>query len=491
VLPTIAALFERLEACGVQYCHWKSNWVLEETLDAQTDVDLLVRRQDAPAFRAVLEKLGFRPAIEVGLPPFPSVEHHLALDEAERAIVHVHAYYRVISGDSLTKNYHLPLEEMLLADARRDGAVRIPPKGAELVVFVLRMSLKHATLAELSLLLRSWDDVRREAAWLATDEARSEASSLLPVWLPGFGADLFARALDALLAPAPLWRRVILARRVRAKLRPFARRGRVGSWSAGVRAFASRAVYHVRGSRKRLTPGGGGAVIAFVGPEATGKSTMLAETESWLGRYFTVRRVHAGKPSSTLLTVLPNVFLPALRSLLPAQRSTRVVERRLSSDGPDGPRGAFPLLFGIRSMLLAHDRKVLLTRAFAEAANGTIVLCDRYPSAEGRGPDGPQLGPCGQAGNGGRIRRWLVEREAHLYQMIPPPDLVIYLTASLDTTLARNKQREKVEPDDYLRSRHSRSSQLEFERAPVRTIDADRPLDELVAEIRQVVWATL
>ena len=43
----------------------------------------------------------------------------------------------------------------------------------------------------------------------------------------------------------------------------------------------------------------GGVVVAFVGSEACGKSTLLAATEHWLRPQFAVRRVHAGKPPST------------------------------------------------------------------------------------------------------------------------------------------------------------------------------------------------
>jgi thymidylate kinase len=492
VLPTLSMLFERLDARNVRYCHWKSNWVLAETLAAETDIDLLVKREDAQAFRAVIDELGFRPAIEAGVPPFPSVEHHLALDEAEGAIIHVHAYYRVISGESLTKNYRLPLEEMLLANVTRAGPVTVPRKGAELVIFVLRMSLKHATLAELTLLLRGWDDVRREASWLATDEARHEARELLAAWLAVFSVELFDQALDGLLDPAPLWRRIVLGRRVRSELRQFARRGRLRAWAAGARAFTGRAMYRARGTRKGLTLGEGGAVIAFVGAEATGKSTVLEEIEGWLGRYLTIQRVHAGKPPGTPLTVVPNLLLPLLRSLLPRQRSTRVAERRHSAGcKPSGSREDFPLLFGIRSVLLAHDRKVLLTRAFGSAGNGSIVLCDRYPSTNDAGPDGPQLSPPGGIATGGRFRRWLMERETRLYRTIVPPDLVIYLVAPLETTLERNRNREKVEPEEYVRSRHERSSHLRFEGVPVRKIRTDRPLDEVLAEIRKLVWEAL
>ena len=491
MLATLSALFERLNDSEVRYCHWKSNWILAETLEGKTDVDLLVGRQDAASLRTILRDLGFRPAVEQGAAPFPSVEHYHALDEASGALVHVHAYYRVISGGSLAKNYHLPLEEMLLENVRREGIVNVPSKGSELVVFVLRMCLKHATLTELALLARDWEKVRLEAAWLSTDAACAEAAALLPIWLPGVDVRLFMSALDALRMRESLRRRVALGRRLRAQLRPFARRGRMRAWLAEERSFADRGRYRFRGARKGLTPATGGAVIAFVGAEATGKSTMLEQVERWLGAHYTVHRVHAGKPPTTPLTVIPSLLLPVLRSLLPEQRSTKVSARHASGDERDPTNEPFPLLFGVRSVFLAHDRRALLIRAYADSANGAIVLADRYPSVERGALDGAQLGHLEMPSTGGSVRRWMADLEARLYRDIPPPDLVIRLTAPLDVTLERNKTRAKSEPEDYVLLRHARSSNLEFERVRVEDVDTDRPLSESILEIRRLIWEAL
>jgi thymidylate kinase len=149
------------------------------------------------------------------------------------------------------------------------------------------------------------------------------------------------------------------------------------------------------------------------------------------------------------------------------------------------------MLFGIRSVLLAHDRRALLTRAYASAANGAIVLSDRYPSIERGALDGAQLGHDHSSVSGGTARRRLAAVEARLYRDIPPPDLVVYLTAPLDVALERNRWRGKFEPESYLLSRHTRSSNLEFGRALVRRVDTDRPLDEVSSEIRRIIWAAL
>ena len=245
------------------------------------------------------------------------------------------------------------------------------------------------------------------------------------------------------------------------------------------------------GARKGMTPGNGGMTIAFVGSEATGKSTLLAETKRWLGEHFTVKQVHAGKPKPTVLSFVPAFFVPLLRTLLPHQRSTRV-EQRVAEEVAEKPSsGRFPMMFGIRSALLAYDRCALLTKVGGRAANGTIVLCDRYPSAVSGAPDSPQLSHLPVPGGRCSVRRLLARLETRLYRQIPPPDLVIYLTAPLEVTMKRNAERSKVEPEDYVRRRHARSCALDFGNTPVYRINTDQPFDETVREVRQAIWNAL
>lgn len=483
MLPTIEALIETLNDERIRYCHWKSNWALAETLMGKTDIDLLVHQRDARRFREILKRGGFVPA---GVSPFPSLEHHHALDGETGAIVHVHAYYQVITGESLAKNYRLPVEDMLLENIRREGIINVPVMGAELIIFVLRMLVKHTTVIELTLLARQRNAVRREAAWLLTDAAFEQATELLRNWLPQVDAQLFRQAFEALRQPAPLWRRIIIGYRVRGRLRSFARRSELQARWVEAKQFAGLVRQRLAGSSKKLTPAGGGAVFAFVGSEATGKSTILSEIEHWLGQHFTVRRIHAGKPPSTWLTFIPHRLLPALRALFPNHRSTRVAVRNVGSDEPPGS-----ILFAVRSVMLAYERRALLTRAFAWSEEGTIVLSDRYPSARTGAPDSPQLMHLPSPSGHLSLSRWLAGVEARLYNEIPAPNLVIYLTAPLEVTLARNEARDKTEAEDYVRFRHSLSSNPQFDGTVVHPINTDQPLDASVREIKQAIWDEL
>ena len=223
-------------------------------------------------------------------------------------------------------------------------------------------------------------------------------------------------------------------------------------------------------------------MIAFVGSEATGKSTILNEIGTWLGQNRRVQRIHAGKPPSTILTFVPHSLLPALRAMFPEQRSLRVGAR--NEETPDAPDQVYPFMFGLRSVMLAYERRALIKRARAWAAGGTIVLSDRFPSCA---PDGPQLSRLSTDSSRGSPRRWLASLEAHLYHDIPPPDLVIQLTAPLEVTLARNAAREKKEPEDYVRLRHALSSNIQFDGAVVHQIDTDRPLEAVLRDVKEAI----
>ncbi|MGH2539336.1 MAG: hypothetical protein ACRDGK_02325 [Actinomycetota bacterium] len=223
-------------------------------------------------------------------------------------------------------------------------------------------------------------------------------------------------------------------------------------------------------------------LIAFVGSEASGKSTIIDEMARRLsghGGHGGVVRIHAGKPPSTALTFAPHALLPALRTVFPEQRTTHVEAHDRGSSG-----GSVPTLFAVRSVMLAYERRALLARAARRSAQGAIVLCDRFPSSRNGAPDGPQLGDLLERGG---VRGRLASMEARCYRDIAAPDLVVHLTAPLGVTLARNASRDKHEPEDYVRRRHSAASALEFDGVTVERVDTDRPLEETARAVEHAI----
>src|SRR5207247_9374394 len=120
---------------GVRYCQWHINRALARAVRGETDLDLFVHRGDAARFRSIVEGAGFRPTTSSG---YPSIANYYGLDEESGKRIDLHVYYRVVTGATI-KNYHLPVESMLLEGARpTEDGVYLPARSAALVLFVIR-----------------------------------------------------------------------------------------------------------------------------------------------------------------------------------------------------------------------------------------------------------------------------------------------------------------------------------------------------------------
>ena len=102
----------------------------------------------------------------------------------------MHAYFQVVSGDSLVKSYRLPIEELLLQQTRYLDGVRIPTPEAELVLFALRIALKHTGPIEILMANRHYREVSRELGWLREEDAE-RAEALCTTWFPTIDPPLF------------------------------------------------------------------------------------------------------------------------------------------------------------------------------------------------------------------------------------------------------------------------------------------------------------
>ncbi|MDX1474631.1 MAG: hypothetical protein R3309_10715, partial [Reinekea sp.] len=299
------------------------------------------------------------------------------------------------------------------------------------------------------------------------------------------------KCISALKSTTSLTYRIQLAYRLRSQLKPYTRHSSIQARYTGLKKFSTMAYRRLTRTKKGMVSHTGGLLIAFVGPEATGKSTLIDEISHWLGKYFYIERIHAGKPKSTTLSIIPNQLLPALRLLLPEQKSGRVEVRYKSDKTGENSEKVFPILFAVRSVLLAFDRRSLLINAYRQSANGAIVLCDRYPSKRSGVADSPQLLHFPLSRSQHPLKYLLARLEKRLYEEIPPPDLVILLQVPVEVAIKRNRLRSKTEPEDYLRLRHAQSSNLEFENTPVYKINTDQHLDETVLEIKKIIWNML
>ena len=497
-------LFDRLRAEGVRYCHWKGNAELAEALAGEKDLDLFVLRSDRLRLRAALTDLGFKEAGPRFGTATAGVSHFYAFDEKQDAWAHVHLYDRLATGERFVESHVLPFEEMLLAGAEVQHGVRVPTAEADLVCTVIRSGLRAASLPDALHMRANAEREREKLEWLVRRADLEAARGLLGAQPCNVPPHLFDALLEEFrrTTPRPL-HRLRLSWVLRSALRSFRLQGPLArAWRyAGFGWAQLRRRVGVR--RRDRSLHAGGALIAFTGPEATGKSTLVADATTWLGEHLAVRTLHAGKPGATLLTAPVHALLPLLRLRVPGLRTTRL-ERRDEGVGGEGENGeagvsrwsgGAGLVFGLRCVMLAWERRRLLLRAHASARAGDIVICDRYPSDRIGAMDSPRLDP-EQPGRGrlGPLTRGLARLEARLYGDIPPPDLVLRLTVPIALARIRNEERMKSDKEDdaYVAWRHLRNQPWQRAGTPrVVEVDTSRPLAETIQAARRIIWESL
>jgi PST family polysaccharide transporter len=490
----LALLTRSLASECVRYCRWKSPVDQSRLLSGAGDLDLLVDARDAETFLRVAEGLGFKRVVESFQPNRADEMHLYGPDQTTGVLLHLHVNFFLL-GDRPSG-----LEELVLHNCSpQDGAgllagMPVVQPGAELIVFVLRTMQRYCRLREFPRLFVESEILAAKLQARLTADADESWRTLLESWLPSVPLPLFTDCVDALRRPTSWWRRWLLARKLQAALekKPTAS-GPVlpvalppGPGDTGLLGKLWWRLCHGRGNPKQLPSGG--VVVAFIGPDASGKSTMVAETTRWLGQVFCVQAAHLGKPPATWLTWLPNRAGRLLGLVAPSMRTFHQSPKRagVSSKGQG-------LLYRLRAVLLAWDRRALAIRLAHKAAQGWIIVCDRYPTDVVGAPDSARLKAPEEEAGLTWLHAFLARLESRLYRGIPYPDVVIQLRAPLGVALERNRERIKPgkEADDFVTRRHHDFFVPSFADAPVIELDTRTTQAESVHALHRLLWQWL
>lgn len=209
-------------------------------------------------------------------------------------------------------------------------------------------------------------------------------------------------------------------------------------------------------------------VIAVIGCDGSGKSTVCEHLIGYVGRYGPVVRVHLGKQAGNVGRAASR--LPLLGNLVrkEIEHNTKKIKAIKSRTG---------LLPSLVISAFVVRRLLRFRRMLAFRQQGFIILTDRFPQAQIPGAYDGTVFPLNVEGS--RFVRWLAGRERSAFQWMAghKPDLVIKLNVALEVACARKPDHCKAS----LAKKIAVTPRLTFEGADIVNIDANRPIDEVLA----------
>ena len=480
-LALIANLIRNLSQTGVSYCHWKSNHRLSEFLSGTGDLDLLVAADDRGRFQSTLSELGFIRATTSWTRSHTAIEHYYGLDADTGRLVHLHVYYRLITGGILVKDYELPFASQLLSNTQISHGVPIPAIERELLVFAIRKLLEASAWTERYLLRKGWPQTRPEWQWLQNDDdhrhhqgVRTRALQFAEESYHSAFAEILRKGMIALDREdwsaakrcGQALRRELAGHCIVPPLRSQFRRL--------VRAFEiSISKAFGRPKKKQLSPSG--LVIAITGCDGSGKSHSVKELQKRLGGTFSIRRLHLGRPGVT--GFLWRLF-----------RRNKTRKPGSNAHDSSGAATSVSVVKVVIRFLLAWERRKAAIRAKRWACHGEIVICDRYPSLRA-GMDGPSQ--C-EANGASTWQSFWLRMEKKQYQQIPPADLVIRLVAPPETLRRRLIGRGEITGiGKTFDSRYQMAEKLVIPAHRTVAISAIDSPSEIQRQILQTIWSSL
>ena len=217
-------------------------------------------------------------------------------------------------------------------------------------------------------------------------------------------------------------------------------------------------------------------LIAIVGSDGSGKSTVGSALLGWLKESGPAELCHLGKQSGNLGRAIGR--LPLVGS-----RVERGIEGKVTNAATNGP-GLFAALtiYAFTLRRLRRFRRMLQLRD-----RDITILADRFPQlALPSAIDGPGFGKV-KADRGVAKRLAAIERRQFEWMTAHRPDLVIRLNVDLETALARKPDHSRAN----LAAKIADIQKLGFNGAPIVDIDADLAIEEVIAQAKAAILPLL
>lgn len=470
MLPVFKNLFDALHVEKIIFCNWKGHHAVEKHLDGEGDLDIFVPINFKNKFEKVVRQQGFK-RVTSYQSDHDCIEHYFGLDNDSCVFVHIHVYFKIITGEHASKNYDLPLENYILKNIDSSNLLPKINLAGQHTIFLIRHFLKVGSVygyfqyvREIAKYENEWNSFNHEFSF----------KTILELGL----SDIELREMNHTYEKKSFLHNLALSIKIKSKLKSFRRRSYFEHQIFIIQNLIIRILNKFFFKKQKiLNPG---TVVAICGLDGSGKSSIVSALKVQFSSYFCVKVLHLGRPASNPYTLLFNSLISIYSFFKKFKFTNTTKQQNFISNN-------LSLIYAIRSVLLAYDRKVQADKAHLFSRKGYIVICDRYPGLVNGKMDSPRI-PENQSK--GSLYQFCYRKEQNLYRSIQPANFIFQLSVPLEIAIERNRLRVKFgkETEDELKERFLLNSDAKFIGHNCHVIDASPSFESVLRPIIKGLW---
>lgn len=487
MIQIVNELFSQWNSNDVLYCSWKGNSHLDDSMKGTSDFDILIAEKSLKNGCKILKQTGYMLCVTQRAARYPGIQDWVGVDPQTSIMIHVHLHLYMIAGHRGMMEYILPWNELALSTRQLDEKTGVYIMNASLEIILLYTrfgiecsdkkivkkrcdwSLKEKTIHEVAYLKERMDFAM----------CKEMAKNLYPMCYETLVQYILKDNLDSydlknitkfFRKECKQWLRyssfVILLMKKYKKLE--------GAFMSIYLKKIFGFLYGRPAITKKIPVSKKGLVIAFIGQDGAGKSTVTTDIEKWLSWKLDAHRYYLGSGDHY------HSWQKSIQKSLPKRK------------------GFFLSVFSAFLSLTKYNRlakDVLKTIKNAEKYKdkGGIALFDRYPQTQFLGiNDGP------------KIRHMMSKTKSKYLHFVmsffakseentlkeaenKSPDVVFKLILSPEESM-RRKPHEDI---DKIKRKHEIIKCLSFGKAKVYEIDATMNYKDELILIKQLIWQNI
>ena len=500
-LQIVNQLTQQLEQENIRYCHWKSNEHVDAAVEGKTDLDILVDKAQQEQLERLLPTIGFKSFEAIAYRRYRDIEDYLAIDEETGTLVHFHLHYQLELGEKQLKGYHLPWEELILSSRiyDRQHQIYIAEPNIEIILLIVRAVLKVRNRDRVQSLF-GYDyfkgDFIREFNWL---KERIELSQVKQLSAQLLGENATKLIVNAIASDANLKQLLSPNNAIRSALKKYRcyhpAVATILRWNRESKGIAHKILTRVFDAAivTRRTPVKGGKIVAVLGADGSGKSTIISEIAHSLSQKLDVLPLYLGSGDGKASTLRqPLIWMAKVAKAGRSDKSSTFSDSNTRDCQKSTQKKSLASRLNklLWAITLTYEKQNKLKQAHSAKERGMIVICDRYPQSQILGfNDGPLLtnGKDKTPKLFQTLQQWEFESYQNMAETMPP-DIVIKLNITPEVAKARKSDT----PSEMVDKKIAAVRALEFpHQTTVITVDAEQPLERVLATTKRAVWESL